>query len=63
MARKAIWAAESKLSGLRNAGLPFLVKELREAGGKARDWARGKRGTEPTTAPGPSTSANGHSGE
>jgi glycine C-acetyltransferase len=49
MAQKALWAAESKLRGLRNAGLPFLLKELREAGGKAREAVLGKR--EPADPP------------
>jgi 7-keto-8-aminopelargonate synthetase-like enzyme len=55
MVRKALWAAESKLRGLRNAGMPFLVKELREAGSKAVGWARGRSGSDDT----PATPADG----
>jgi len=44
LVRKALWAAGSKLSGVRNAGLPYVVKELREASDKAEKWARGKLG-------------------
>ena len=44
MLRKALWAAESKARGVRNAGLPYLGKELREAGTKAEKWARSRLG-------------------
>lgn len=50
--RKALWAAESKLRGVRNAGLPYLAKELREASTKATGWARQRLGLS-SEAPGP----------
>jgi len=36
--QKALWLAETKLRGLRNAGLPFLAGELKKAG----SWAKGR---------------------
>ncbi len=38
--QRSSWFAQHKLRGLRNAGLPYLVKELSEAGKKATAWTK-----------------------
>ena len=38
--QRSRWFAQHKLQGLRNAGFPYLVKELTEAGKKATAWGR-----------------------
>jgi glycine C-acetyltransferase len=40
--QRGLWFARHKLRGLRNAGLPFLRKELSAAGKKASAWLGGK---------------------
>jgi glycine C-acetyltransferase len=42
--QRSYWFAGHKLRGLRNAGLPFMVKELTEVGKKATEWTRHQLG-------------------
>ena len=44
--QKAIWAAESKLRGFRNAGMGYLLNEIGQAGTKVTEWTRGRLGGE-----------------
>ena len=42
--QRAYYFATHKLRGVRNAGLPFLTKQLAEAGEKASEWTRRRLG-------------------
>ena len=39
--QRALWAASSKLRGVRNAGVSYLVDEVEQVGAKVGRWTRG----------------------
>ncbi|MCC6749952.1 MAG: aminotransferase class I/II-fold pyridoxal phosphate-dependent enzyme [Deltaproteobacteria bacterium] len=59
--QKALWLAEGKVAGLKNAGLGYLVQELEEAGSKVSSWAEGLFGGRGHGAK--VRSGNGHGGD
>lgn len=48
---RALWLAEHKLQGMRNAGVGYVAKELAQASRKIVDWSLGKANGKPNGKP------------